>query len=126
MRKVSVTLLMTVAMVAGGSLVVQAQPQSLLTRHVRDVVSSGQAQSTSRLPANQSMRVDVVLALRDRAGLQSFLQQVHDPASPSYRQFLTVQDFTNIFGPTQEDYDAVIRFAKANGFAVVGGSRDAL
>jgi subtilase family serine protease len=126
MRKVSVSLLMAVAMVAGGSVVVQAQPQSLLTRHVRDVVSSGQAQSTSRLPANQSMRVDIVLALRDRAGLQSFLRQVHDPASPSYRQFLTVQDFTNIFGPTPEDYDAVVRFAKANGFAVVGGSRDAL
>jgi len=30
------------------------------------------------------------------------------------------------FGPSQEDYDALIAFAKANGFTVVGGSRDAM
>jgi subtilase family serine protease len=125
MRKIGVSLLMTVAMVAGAN-VVQAQPQSLLTGHVRDVVSSGGARSVGRLPADQSLRIDVVLAVRDQAGLESFLQQVYDPSSPSYHQFLTVQDFTNMFGPTQEDYDAVVRFAKANGFAVAGGSRDAM
>src|ERR1700722_16618754 len=106
MRKVSVLLLTTVALVVGASVICQAQPQSLLTRHVRDVVSTGEARSAGRLPANQSMHIDVVLAMRDRAGLQSFLQQVHDPASASYRQFLSVQDFTNMFGPSQEDYDA--------------------
>jgi kumamolisin len=37
-----------------------------------------------------------------------------------------VPEFTEKFGPTQQDYDAVVRFAKANGFAVVGGSRDGM
>jgi subtilase family serine protease len=125
MRKIAVSLLMTAAIVAGAN-VVQAQPQSLLTGHVRDVVSNGQARSVGRLPANQAMSIDIVLAVRDQAGLDSFLQHAYDSSSPSYHQFLTVQDFTNMFGPTEEDYDAVIRFAKANGLTVAGGSRDAM
>ena len=39
---------------------------------------------------------------------------------------LTVQEFTAKFGPTQQDYDAVIRYAKTNGLNVVGGSRDGM
>ena len=97
-----------------------------MTRHTRTAVVSGQAHFISRMPANQSMRIDVVLPVRDQGGLDSFLGQVYDPSSPIYRQFLTVQDFTNMFGPTQENYDAVVRFAKANGFEVAGGSRDAM
>jgi len=35
-------------------------------------------------------------------------------------QFLTVEEFTARFGPSQQDYDSVIHFAEANGFTVVG------
>jgi subtilase family serine protease len=107
-------------------LVGQVQGQSLLTRHVREATLNGRAQSVGRLPATQTMRVDIVLALRNQAELEDFLREVYDPASPSYRHFLTVQEFTERFGPTQADYDAVLRFAKANGLAVVGGSRDGM
>jgi subtilase family serine protease len=104
----------------------RAQAQSLLTRHMREVTVNGQARSIGRLPATQSLRVDIVLPLRDPAGLEDFLQELYDPSSPSYRHFLTVQEFTARFGPSQEDYDAVLAFAKASGFAVVGGSRDGM
>ena len=86
----------------------------------------GRRRPFGRLPATQSMRFDIVLPLRDKAGLESFLQELYDPSSPSYRHFLTVQEFTERFGPSQEDYDAMVRFAKANGFTVIGGSRDAM
>ena len=125
-RRLTVFLLAIVAMVAGVNIVCQAQAQSLLTRHVREVTLNGQAQFVGRLPATQSLRLDIVLPLRDQAGLENFLQELYDPSSPSYRHFLTVQEFTARFGPSQEDYDAVIRFAKANGFTVVGGSRDGM
>ena len=93
---------------------------------MREVTLNGQAPSVGRLPANQSMRIDIVLAVRDQAGLDSFLQEVYDPSSPAYRRFLTVEQFTERFGPSQEDYDALIHFATANGFTVTGGSRDAM
>ena len=102
------------------------QSQSVMTHHVRDLVRSGNAQATGRLPSNQVLQLDLVLPLRDPAGLKSFLKEVYDPTSPSYRQFVTPAEFTARFGPTQEDYDSVLRFAKTYGFTVVGGSRDGM
>jgi kumamolisin len=102
----------------------QAQPQPLLTRHVRDEVANGRAQFIGQLPATQTLRFDIVLPLRDRAGLQSFNQEVQDPASHSYHQFLTPQEFTARFGPTQEDWDALVAFAKASGFEIINGTRE--
>jgi kumamolisin len=122
----TVLLLAAAAMVPGVSVVSQAQPQQLMTRHTREAVVNGQAQSLGRLPASQTMRLTVVLALRHAPELDSFLDQIYDPSSPSYRQFVTVKEFTERFGPSQEDYDAVIRFAGANGLKVVGGSRDGM
>ncbi len=86
----------------------------------------GQAQPVGRLPAAQVMQLNIVLPLRDPAGLKSFLQALYDPASPSYRHFLTVSEFTERFGPTREDYDATVLFAKSHGFVVVGGTRDGM
>jgi subtilase family serine protease len=102
----------------------QAQPQSLLTRHVREEIVSGRAQFVGQLPATQTLRFDIVLPLRDRAGLQSFVQEVQDPASPFHHQFLTPQEFTARFGPTQEDWDALVAFAKASGFEIISGTRE--
>jgi kumamolisin len=104
----------------------KTQAQSVLTHHVREAVRAGEARPIGQLPSDQIMNLDVVLALRDPAGLDSFLKELYDPATPFYRQFLTVPEFTERFGPTQEDYDAVVRFATANGFEVVGGTRDGM
>src|SRR5580658_3417233 len=103
-----------------------SQAQSLLTRHVREVTRTGEAKPIGLLPSDQIMNLDVVLPLRDQAGLDAFVKELYDPSSPSYRHFLTVPEFTERFGPTQEDYDAVVRFAETHGFTVVGGSRDGM
>jgi subtilase family serine protease len=125
-RTLSLLSLTIVAMVLCMNMVCQAQEQAALTNHMRDVTLNRQAQSVGWLPATHSIRLDVVLPLRNQAELDNFLQELYDPSSPSYRRFLTVQEFTARFGPSQKDYDAVIRFAKRNGFTVVGGSRDGL
>jgi subtilase family serine protease len=103
-----------------------SQAQSMSTRHVREVVRTGEAKSVGQLPLKQVMTLDVVLPLRDPSGLESFLKQLYDPSSPSYRRFLTVPEFTERFGPTEQDYDSVVRFAEAHGFTVVGGTRDGM
>ena len=72
------------------------------------------------------MRLVIVLPLRDQTALDNFLKKLYDPASPSYRQFLTVEEFTRMFGPTEQDYDAVVSWAETNGFTVVGTSRNRL
>lgn len=125
MRKAR-TLLLTITVLAGASIIGQARSQSLLTRHVRDEVANGQAKLLKGMSPSQSLRIDVVLPLRDRAGLESFLAEVYDPSSPVYHHFLTVEDRANMFGPTQQDYEAVVAFSKAHGFTVVGGSWEAM
>lgn len=123
-RRNSSVLLATAAFVLAAS--VSAFGQSVMTHHVRQVILNGQAQSVGRLPANQIMKLDVVLPLHDQAGLDRLLGQIYDPNSSSYHHFLTVKEFTERFGPTQQQYDAVIQFAKKNGFAVTGGTRDGM
>lgn len=103
-----------------------AQAQSMLTRHTREVVRTGKAQTVGVLPANQIMNLDLVLPLRDPAGLKGFLSALYHPASPSYRHFITPKEFTRRFGPTQQDYDTVVRFARDHSFEITGGSRDGM
>lgn len=123
MHKVGRSLLTTAALAA---VAITAQAQSVMTHHVREVVRNGQVQSNGRLPANQTMNLDLVLPVRDQAGLDQFVADVYNPQSANYRHFLTPQEFTQKFGPTESDYDAVLQFAHENGFTVTGGSRDGL
>jgi subtilase family serine protease len=127
MKKTPSPLLARVALVCAAVLLLftiqgQAQTQSLMTRHVRDEVANGRAQPVGQLPATQTLRFDIVLPLRDRAGLQTFVHEVQDPTSSSYHQFLTPQEFTARFGPSQENWDALLAFAKANGFEIISGN----
>jgi subtilase family serine protease len=123
-RRLSSFLLAIVAIVLGANVISKAEPQSLLTRHVREVTRTGQAAVLGRLPATQSMRLVLVLPLRNQETIDRTLGELYDPASPSYRHFLTVEEFTARFGPGQEDYDALIRFAGAHGLTVDGTSRN--
>ena len=98
---------------------VQAQQQlQVLHNHVRPAVASGQVASVGVLPPTQRMNLAIQLPLRNQSELTSLLQRLYDPSSPDYRQFLTVAQFTERFSPTEEDYQAVVNFAKANGFTV--------
>jgi kumamolisin len=115
------------AVVAALSLAtVLSQAETVGTHHVREAVQSGQAHLIGRLPATQTLQLDLVLNLRDPQGLKSLLSEVYDPGNPEFHHFLTVAQFTQRFGPTQEDYDAVVQYAKDNGLQVVGGTRDGM
>jgi subtilase family serine protease len=118
------TSLFTIAALVPAINIVQAASPSPATAHVRDVVASGQAKSVGRLPATQPMRLVLVLPHRNQAALESLLKDLYDPSSPSYHQFLTVDEFTSRFGPSQEDYDAVTSFAQSHGLTVVGTARN--
>lgn len=97
----------------------QAESHLTMTRHVPGAVSSGKAQLVGQLPATQRLSLAISLPLRNENGLNDLLQQIYDPHSASYRHYLSVQEFTERFGPTPGDYEAVRQFAKTNGLAVV-------
>jgi subtilase family serine protease len=119
-----VLLFAIVALVSAG--VVRSDASTLMTRHVRQVTINGEATVVGRLSQAQIMQLDVVLPLRDRDGLESFLADLYSSTVPNYRHYLTPAEFTERFGPTQEQYDAVVDYVLAHGLVVVGGSRDGM
>ena len=93
---------------------------SLPTIHTRPAVTSGSTQAVGALPADQRLALTIALPLRNRNTLSALLHDLYDPRSDRYRQFLSVQDFTDRFGPAQADYDALIGFVSAQGMTVTG------
>jgi subtilase family serine protease len=98
------------------------QAQSVLTHHVRQATQDGTAHFIGNLSSSQTLSLVIALPLRNQDELNQLLVDLYNPGSPSYHQFLTVDQFTAKFGPTHQDYDSVINFAKANGLTVVGTS----
>ncbi len=93
-------------------------PQRLLTRHTRDVVLDGRAPRVGQLPPDRVLRLAIMLPLRNQAALTQLLSDLHNPQSPRYLHYLSVEEFTNEFGPTQADVNTVVEFLKANGMTV--------
>ncbi len=98
----------------------QAAPRTAMTAHVPPAVASGQARLIGQLPSDERISLAIGLPLRNESGLDELLGQLYDPRSPNYRRYLSVAEFTERFGPAQDDHDAVVRFAASNGLAVTG------
>jgi subtilase family serine protease len=55
----------------------------------------------------------VGLNMRDRAGLDAYVEQLHDPSSPNFHKWLTPVEIADRFGPSQADYDAVVSWLQS-------------
>ena len=73
-----------------------------------------------RLPAAHRLNLTIGLPLRNEQALDDLLREIYDPASPGFHHYLTPEQFAEQFGPTKEDYQAVIDFVEANGLKVTG------
>ena len=85
-----------------------------LTRHVPDVVARGVAPRIGAPLPQQTMEISISLPSRNEAELQALLSTIYDPASPYYRHYLTVAEFTARYGPAEADYRSILRFALAH------------
>jgi len=72
------------------------------------------------LPSTNQLQLAIGLPLRDQEGLDALLKQIYDPASASFHQFITPEQFVESFGPTEMDYQTVIDFMEKNGLKVTG------
>ena len=59
------------------------------------------------------------LSSPNESELDRFLDDLHNPNSQSYRKFLTPEEFTVKFGPTQQQVDKIVGFLKSNGLKTV-------
>jgi len=104
-------------LVLSGAAAFAADPgMKTLHGHVPAVVSGLQAKGL--LPANTNLTLAIGLPLRNTDALTNLLRQIYDPSSTNYHRYLTPDEFTAQFGPTEQDYQKVVDFANANGLAV--------
>jgi PKD repeat protein len=97
-----------------------AAERQALTGHIPEAVKRLNLQPLGRVPATNVLHLAIGLPFRNQAALGQLLQQIYDPASPNFRHYLTSEEFTEQFGPTVADYQALINFAQANGLTVTG------
>jgi subtilase family serine protease len=99
--------------------VAQAEQRPTMTTHVPQAVSSGIAPLVAHVPATQHLSLAISLPPRNQSELDDLFQSIYDPQSPSYHKYLSVQEFTERFGPTEADYAAALHFAEANSLTVI-------
>lgn len=92
--------------------------QRLPTRHLPEDVRNGVVPQVGTLRGDSRLTLAIMLPLRNRVELDELIRELYDPQSPFYGRYLTVDNFTQRFGPTQEDHDAVMSFAASNGMTV--------
>jgi uncharacterized repeat protein (TIGR03803 family) len=97
-----------------------AQPTPGQTLHGQVPPVVRHLQPLKRMAGTNRLELVIGLPLRNREALTSLLGQLYDPASSNYHRYLTPAEFTERFGPAQQDYEAVMAFAKANGLRVIG------
>ncbi len=81
------------------------------------------AQPLGTLASGQRLTTTVTLAPQDASALQSFVQSVSTPGSPTYHQYLTVAQFAQRFGPTSAQISEVRSVLAADGLTLGSAAR---
>jgi len=71
-----------------------------------------------RLPGTNRLELTIGLPLRNREALRDLLEKIYDPFHPEYQHYLAPAEFVERFGPSRQDYEAVIAFARARGLRI--------
>jgi Pro-kumamolisin, activation domain/IPT/TIG domain len=69
-------------------------------------------------PAGQEVRLDVVLATPNAAGLAQTVAAISTPGSPEYRHYLTSAQYAEAFGPSAAEVAQVSSALRAQGLTV--------
>src|ERR1051326_6548515 len=77
-----------------------------------------QAHFLQATDANQQLNLSIGLKLRNEADLDSLLQGMYDPQSAEDPQYLTPDQFNQLFAPTSDQAQQVVSFLQSQGLAV--------
>jgi hypothetical protein len=95
-----------------------------LPDRVRRIAAS--LQPTGRLPESMPLHLAIGLPLRHSEALTNLLNEIYDPASPRFHRYLSVEQFTGQFGPTEEEYQKAVQFLETNGLTIARSYRNRL
>ncbi|MGW4322662.1 protease pro-enzyme activation domain-containing protein [Streptomyces sp. NPDC004684] len=99
----------------------QPSPNPSPTAVVGDAHPSG-AHRLAALPGGERLSMSVALRPRHQAALDALVTAVGDPHSPSYRHFLTPEQYNERFAPSTAQLEQVESWLKARGLTVTGST----
>jgi subtilase family serine protease len=112
----SVLALMALAACGGGSGSTSSTDDAGPNLKAAARIDEAVRQTETTLDASAPIHVVVALNLNDRAGLDTFVEQLRTPGSPNYQKPLSSAELTQRYGPTQQQVSAVQSFLQKNGF----------
>ncbi|WP_161982284.1 protease pro-enzyme activation domain-containing protein [Dictyobacter alpinus] len=105
--------------------VVMAYPHNVEQSHVQGQRIPGHAvpllnklTPIGPTPKALPLHLNVALKLRNEAGLDALLAAQNDPSLPQYHHYLTSQEFTSHFAPTQATVDTVVVYLRQQGLHI--------
>jgi len=120
LRYLAIFMLMLTLSIDAAALDKTAKPSSVrLSGHVptKAIVN---AAFMENLDADVTVPITFVLPLRNQKALEELIQHIYDPTDQQhYGNYLTSEEFIEMFAPTQKDYDQVIAHAKKSGLNVI-------
>jgi len=95
-----------------------AAERQVLRGHVPAAVARLGLQPLGWLPATNRLNLAIGLPLHNTNAMAQLLHDIYDPTNPQFRQYLTPEQFTERFGPTKGEYEAVRQFAQTHNLQV--------
>ena len=100
------------------AITINAQERKSIPNHVPP--AAARLKPISRFPGTNELRLVVGLPLHNQAELDHLLAQLYDPARTNYHRWLSSEEFSQRFGPTEDDYRKVTNFLHASGMKITG------
>jgi kumamolisin len=114
------------AVAAAGTMVIGALPGMSHAATGPDKVSISQgvgktildnANYFGDMDPNALVTVDIVLKVKNQDQLQQYIKDTVTPGSPNYKKFLSVQNFSQKYAPSQSEVNAIIKYLQSFGLS---------
>jgi len=90
--------------------------RTLLSGHAVPLIQ--QAQLVQNTSATQQLNLSIGMQLRNSSDLDSLLSAISDPNSPQYHQYLTPDQFNQLFAPTSDQVQQVVSYLQSQGMTI--------
>ena len=113
-----VALLLIGTSLIAARMVVRADLHQRVTLYGQAVPLVQQARLLQAANANQRLNLSIGLQLRNQAELDSLLSALYDPQSSHYQQYVTPEQYNQLFAPTPDQVQQVVAFLQSQGLIV--------
>src|SRR6266536_1131222 len=91
--------------------------RTLLSGHTVPLIQQAHLVQAANL--NQQLNLSIGMQLRNSSDLDSLLRAIYDPNSSQYHQYLSPDQFNQLFAPTSDQVQQVVLYLQSQGMTVI-------